>query len=150
MEIKTKIFVNILKFYKDINGAAAVEFALLAPLLFAMVAGTIDIGWLQYQKTMLQQIVREGASATIAGIDPETAMSSIISVKRLSGTPTISISCLNNIGSIVSPCVVNGGIKNDVVTVDHFIMMNHSPVFSFTEKFGIAGNISDNLKVKIR
>ncbi|APO87203.1 TadE/TadG family type IV pilus assembly protein [Marivivens sp. JLT3646] len=138
------------KFWADCSGAAALEFALVAPPLILMVVGMVDIGWLQFQKTMLQQITREGASAAMAGLDPETAMSSVIAIKRLSGTPTVSMTCLNDLGSVVAPCTASGAIDKSVVTVSLSITMNHSPLIAYAENFGVGGEISDNLKVQLR
>ena len=138
------------KFWTDCGGAAALEFALVAPPLILMVVGMVDIGWLQFQKTMLQQITREGASAAMAGLDPETAMSSVIAIKRLSGTPTVAMTCLNDLGSVVSPCTTSGAIDSSVVTISLSITMNHSPLIAYAEKFGVGGEISDNLKVQLR
>lgn len=138
------------RFWTDCSGAAALEFALVAPPLILMVVGMVDIGWLQFQKTLLQQIIREGASAAMAGLDPETAMSSVIAIKRLGSTPTINMTCLNDLGSVVTPCTTSGAIDSSIVTVNLFITMNHSPFIAYAENFGIGGEISDSLKVQLR
>jgi Flp pilus assembly protein TadG len=115
-----------------------------------IVVAIVDFGWLQYQKMILQQINREGVSAAIAGLDPEIAMLSVITIKRLSGTPTVDISCLNESGSIVSPCVIDGAMKAEVATITFAVTLDHTPFFTYSEAFGIGGNISDTLKIQIQ
>ena len=43
------------RFRRDRRGVAAVEFALLAPMLFALVFGTIEAGWTMVQTIMLDR-----------------------------------------------------------------------------------------------
>lgn len=47
------------------SGAAAVEFALIAPLLFILVFGIINFGYLFGQKLSLNQAAREGARLAV-------------------------------------------------------------------------------------
>lgn len=47
------------------SGAAAVEFALIAPLLFLLVFGIINFGYLYGQKLSLNQAAREGARLAV-------------------------------------------------------------------------------------
>jgi Flp pilus assembly protein TadG len=50
------------------KGAAAVEFAIILPLLVILVFGTIDFGVMFYNKQVLTNASREGARAGITGI----------------------------------------------------------------------------------
>ncbi len=45
----------------DRSGAAALEFGLLAPVLFALLAGTIDMGQGLYQHHVLTKVARDAA-----------------------------------------------------------------------------------------
>ena len=49
------------------RGAAAVEFALILPLLLLVVGGTIDFGRLYYQQVMLTNAARDGARLASMG-----------------------------------------------------------------------------------
>ncbi len=49
------------RFLSDRGGAAAVEFALLAPVLVALLFGTIDLGALAYQSMEVQAAAHAGA-----------------------------------------------------------------------------------------
>ena len=52
------------------NGAAAVEFAIVLPLLVTLVFGIIEFSILFYNKAMLTNASREGARAGIVYADP--------------------------------------------------------------------------------
>ena len=50
---------------KDQNGGAAVEFALILPLLIFLLFGIVEFGLLQYNKLILTNASREGARAGV-------------------------------------------------------------------------------------
>ena len=50
---------------RDQNGGAAVEFALIAPLLILFLFGIIEFGLLEYNKLILTNASREGARAGV-------------------------------------------------------------------------------------
>ena len=57
------------------RGAAAIEFALVLPIMIALAFGIIEYGWVFFQQANLQSAVREGARmgitvATTASPDP--------------------------------------------------------------------------------
>ena len=49
------------------RGAAAVEFALVLPLLLSVVGGTLDFGRLYYQQVVLSNAARDGARLAAMG-----------------------------------------------------------------------------------
>lgn len=58
------------RFRRDRRGVAAIEFAIVAPLLIMMMFGMIMYGswfWMAYS---VQSMASEGARAAIAGLDP--------------------------------------------------------------------------------
>jgi Flp pilus assembly protein TadG len=57
--MKTKMTI------KNQKGAAAVEFALIAPLLFVLLFGIVEFGFLLYNQVMITNAAREGARAGI-------------------------------------------------------------------------------------
>jgi Flp pilus assembly protein TadG len=78
----------------DTGGAAAVEFALLAPALILVVIGSVDVGALAYQKAEVSAAANAGALYAIhkGGGSPssiQTAASSATPL-TLSATPTVS------------------------------------------------------------
>lgn len=62
------------------RGAAAVEFALLLPLLMAMLVGVIDVALALYDKSILTQASREGARAGIVLREPKPTVAEITDV----------------------------------------------------------------------
>ncbi len=57
------------------RGAAAVEFALVLPLLLALVLGTIDWGYYFFVEQVVVNAAREGARAGSVIVDPTTGNS---------------------------------------------------------------------------
>lgn len=62
------------------RGAAAVEFALVLPLLLALLVGTLDMGLMLYDKAVLTNASREGARAGIVLRNPKPSAAEITSV----------------------------------------------------------------------
>ena len=50
---------------KSENGASAVEFALVMPLLFVLIFGIIEFGIFLYDKAVITNASREGARAGV-------------------------------------------------------------------------------------
>ena len=62
------------------GGAAAVEFALLLPLLMALLMGTLEMGLILYDKAVLTHASREGARAGIVLRNPKPSVGEISNV----------------------------------------------------------------------
>ena len=62
------------------RGAAAVEFALLLPVLMAMLMGALEMGLILYDKAVLTNATREGARAGIVLRNPKPTVSEITNV----------------------------------------------------------------------
>jgi len=59
------------------KGVAAVEFALIVPLLLVILFGIIDFGFMLYDKAMLTNAAREGARAGIVLRNPYMSVADI-------------------------------------------------------------------------
>ena len=59
------------------RGAAAVEFALVVPLLFLLVFGMIDFGWAINRYTVLNNATREGVRLASLGADSSEITASV-------------------------------------------------------------------------
>lgn len=58
---------------RDVRGATAVEFALIAPTFLLMLMGTYDLGYSLYVNSMLQGAIQQAArNSTIEGATPAT------------------------------------------------------------------------------
>lgn len=55
---------------KSEKGQALVEFALVLPLLLALLCAIIDFGWLYYNQITLNNAAREGARFAVIHYDP--------------------------------------------------------------------------------
>ncbi len=62
---------------RDEEGVAAIEFAIAAPVVFALMFGTVELGWMAFAKSQLESSVTAAAREAISGattieIDPST------------------------------------------------------------------------------
>jgi Flp pilus assembly protein TadG len=77
------------------TGAAAVEFALVAGLLFMLLFGIVDLGWMVNRSTMVNNASREGARE--AALNPDRADVEAVTRSALSGLPssrvTVEVTC---------------------------------------------------------
>lgn len=62
-------------FLTDRSGAAAVEFALVGPLLVLLVCGILSYGGVFWTAHTVQQLANDGARAAIAGLDDAERLS---------------------------------------------------------------------------
>lgn len=62
------------------RGAAAVEFALLLPVLMALLVGTLELGLVLYDKAVLTHASREGARTGIVLRNPKPTVAEITTV----------------------------------------------------------------------
>ena len=65
---------------KDQNGGAVVEFAIILPLLIALLFGIVEFGLLLYNKQIITNACREGARAGIVSRTPRLPDSDIETV----------------------------------------------------------------------
>jgi Flp pilus assembly protein TadG len=68
-----------MRFIQGQRGAAAIEFAVLLPLLALLVFGAINFGDLFRHKYVLTNAAREGARAAVKGEDVETIVKNYLS-----------------------------------------------------------------------
>jgi len=74
--MKTKMII------KDQNGAAAVEFAIILPLLIVLLFGIIEFGLLLYNKQIITNASREGARAGVVMRETRLLDADIVKVAR--------------------------------------------------------------------
>ena len=72
--MKTKMTI------KNQKGASAVEFAFIAPLLFVLLFGIVEFGFLLYDQVMITNAAREGARAGIIFKNPRPTLAEITTV----------------------------------------------------------------------
>ena len=99
------------------RGAAAVEMALVMPLLILMVMGIIDFGRIFNGEIQLSQAAREGARVAALGFPEDQVKTrtgaALNNPAFQGGAVTISVSVVNVSGGVVSPHTGNVCIAAD-------------------------------------
>ena len=85
------------RFCRSEKGQAMVEFALVLPLLLALLCGIIDFGWLYYNQITLNNAAREGARYAVIHYDPTTDWKDAAESRMITG-----MSGVNSAVAIVS------------------------------------------------
>jgi Flp pilus assembly pilin Flp len=98
------------------SGAAAVEFALVAGLLFMLLFGIVDLGWMVNRSTMVNNASREGARE--ASLNPVASDVEAVTLASLSGLSVSSTDVEMTCQSLDSdnPCA-SGDVA--IVTVNY-------------------------------
>jgi Flp pilus assembly protein TadG len=122
---------------REDRGAAAVEFALIAPLFIVLLFGIIDYGWAFGQRLGLTSAVREGARLAVVNADsgatPDARRDSIIAAVKSRAT-TVPPS-----GISVSVALEDGNGNGTVGDVgDTVVVCAHYPIHSIS---GLGGTL---------
>ena len=103
------------------HGAAAVEMALILPLLLIMVGGIVDMGRYMFTKEIVINAAREGARSMAVGYNQtqsRTTVTSAIAGGVTVGSPTIVLNGASSTGSDTLPaCPTASPVVGDTVTV---------------------------------
>lgn len=68
---------SILKFKRNTDGQALVEFALILPILIALILGMIEFGWILNGKIILTSAAREGARVAVINESTEDVSNAV-------------------------------------------------------------------------
>jgi Flp pilus assembly protein TadG len=105
------------------RGAAAVEFALVVPLLLAIVFSIIDLGFAINRYTVLNNATREGVrAASLSASSSEVDAVVIDSLTDLDGTVTVQVSCETPLGGTCGSWDADhttGGVAVVTATYEH-------------------------------
>jgi Flp pilus assembly protein TadG len=106
------------------RGAAAVEFAIVAPLLFMLVFGIIDFGFGFHSWNAIENAAREGARVGATDASPTNKVTDITArvqsaTNFLSGPVAVSVTCsINNGTAAFAPCGAGSTwLEGDVIRV---------------------------------
>jgi Flp pilus assembly protein TadG len=100
------------------RGAAAVEFALLVPLLLMLVFGIVDFGFMMNRNTMLANAAREGVrAASLGGTADEVTATVERALPAMAGGVTVTVSCLKPDGA-ACPSYSTGAVSGGTAVVD--------------------------------
>jgi Flp pilus assembly protein TadG len=139
--------------YSDQRGAAALEFALIVPILVMVVFGVVDFGWAINRDTMVNNAAREGAREGSLDPDPTqiaaVVRSSLSTVEAIGTTPskiTVTVTCRkpdNSVCTNFATDAVSGGTV--VVTV----ALNHSWITPVGTTFGSGIVLKKTVEMRI-
>ncbi len=112
-------------FFRRQNGAAAPEFAIIAPLLFASVLGTFEAGRVLYEQNHLGAAVAAGARVvTVNGAADDAAIRAAIEAKFPDAAP-------GDLAIALTQQTISGQtFKQIVVTYDHDLIVSFGHSFS--------------------
>ncbi|MEU0885605.1 TadE/TadG family type IV pilus assembly protein [Lentzea sp. NPDC005914] len=105
------------------RGAAAVEFALVLPILLLLMCGIVDFGRALHEQVVLTQAAREGARLAALG-EPDTVARTLGAARPLSG---VNVS--------VTACPANLAAADTVVKVTHQFTFI-TPIAAIADTFG--------------
>jgi hypothetical protein len=74
---------RLAKVFGATGGAAALEFALAAPLVFTITIGTIEMGLVMFTWTLMEGSVREASRFGITGTMPESGRSRLEEIRNI-------------------------------------------------------------------
>lgn len=114
-------------FFKDLlrreSGASAVEFALILPIVVALLIGIIDVGRMAWTKMEVQAAARAGANYALvnaaqvyAPANIKAAVTSATGLTVTPGEPVKETGCLDASGTTVVACGI-GVVAGDYVSV---------------------------------
>ncbi|WP_158213797.1 TadE family protein [Sphingopyxis bauzanensis] len=115
------------------TGAGAAEFALLLPIMVALLIGVIDVGRMAWTKMEVQAAARAGANYALvnaaqsfAPVEIKAAVASATGLAVTPGEPVKETGCLDASGATVQPC---GGslVSGDYVSVP--VSATYTPIW---------------------
>lgn len=105
------------------RGAAAVEFALVLPLLITLLFGMIDFGFAINRYTVINNATREGVrAASLSGTQSDVEKVVKDALSDLPGTVTVTVSCTTPKGATCSTWdggKATGGVATVTATYQH-------------------------------
>ncbi|MCW2787440.1 MAG: pilus assembly protein [Marmoricola sp.] len=138
---------------RDERGAAAVEFALIVPILVMLVFGIVDFGWAINRDTMVNNAAREGARE--GSLDPDqtaiatTVRNSLSSIEPVGTTPskiTVTVGCLKPDNTVCTNFVTDARSGGTVIVT---VALNHSWVTPVGTAFGNGIILSKTVEMRI-
>ena len=125
--------------FKNQRGGAAVEFAIVLPLLALILFGTIDFALLFYNKQVITNASREGARAAVVAINwddintdgtPDTPKSILVDIMK-----DYCFDRLINLGGSVNNLIVDPTIVDNGDFITATVTYDYEHLFSGITKF---------------
>jgi Flp pilus assembly protein TadG len=130
----------------DQRGAAAVEFALVVPLLLMLVFGIVDFGYMVNRVSLVNNAARDAArEGSLAGTQASITATATAALDGVPGT-TVTVSCTKPDGSACATYdadATSGGTT--VVTINY----EHEMITPIAFIFGDSVNLSRTARMRI-
>ena len=123
------------------RGAAAVEFALIAPILFLLVFGIIDFGLLINSQSTASNAAREGARVASLGGNTAAVTSSVtpaMSTLINAGSTTTTVTCLNG----ATACSIDDATSDTGATVTVKVTYTYKFLTPVAKLVGLSGTLT--------
>lgn len=115
--------LGLLRHARGERGAAAVEFALIVPVLLSILFGIIDFGFAINRYTMLNNATREGVrAASLSASSVEVTKAVNDALADLQGKVTVTVTCKTPLGGTCGPwdsSHTRGGVAFVTATYTH-------------------------------
>lgn len=133
----------------SVNGVAALEFALLAPILIVVMYGVYDYGQAMLKKTELRSATRAGAQFTLTGSTDSTAITSVVNAATNLTLSSVTVIC--NCADTTTGSVTATDVCSALTcTSPDAKLANVSASYSYDFLFGAKTlNLSANTTVRI-
>jgi Flp pilus assembly protein TadG len=121
-------------FRKNRRGAAAVEFALVAPIMFTVVLGSIEFGRVMMALNLISNAARNGARVGVisgkTNSDVSSAVSSLLTGTGISTSNASTTILVNGTSADVSTALTGDSISVSVTVPVSSISWLAAPVFT--------------------
>lgn len=135
------------------HGAAALEFALIVPILIALVFGIADFGWAINRDTLVNNAAREGARE--GSLNPDaaaittTVRQSLSDVEALGSSPsriTVTVSCRKPDETACASFATDATSGGTVIVT---VALDHSWITPVGSTFGGGIELSKTVEMRI-
>ncbi len=139
---------------KHEKGAAAVEFALILPLLLFILFGTIEFGLVMFNKQVLTNASREGARFGIVLSDPrktaeEISTKTLDYTKKEDSSSSLLVSFKDPVAPVIDP-IIPCNISEQYLTVGLSYQYNFLVVPDLSKLFPGTELIPNNIMISAR
>jgi Flp pilus assembly protein TadG len=112
----------LIRWWRDRRGNAAVEMALLMPILLTVLAGITEVGYVFYQASALERGLRAGATYAARADLPlsdaaRTTTENLVKTASMNGTLAVSASNWNEAGAEFNISVIDRDVGSVTVSV---------------------------------
>jgi Flp pilus assembly protein TadG len=136
------------------SGQSMVEFALILPVFFLILAGIIDFGFMFYSRITVINAAREGARAAVTAIDNPSGIPGLVNSSVTTVANNLSLADLSDTATCVpfqqSTCDFAAGGQPDPMPGDAVMVTVHYTYHSFfTRLFGANFDLSSSVQMVI-